>query len=203
MPSSSSSTDAGCAPPFDRTSWQLLSRYRRGDAHALTELVSRFLPRLHRWAHGRLPRWARTHADTPDLIHDVMLRTIGRLNQNKAAIDLHGRDALGAYFRAAVRNRIRDEHRRFARRGASQPLSATIPDPAPSPLDRAIAIDHHARYRSALAGLDAADRELIVGHVELHYSHAQLGCMTGRTPNAARMALQRAIGRLIARMRDQ
>jgi RNA polymerase sigma factor (sigma-70 family) len=197
MPSPSS-TDAGFAPPFDRTSWRLLMRYRRGDAHALTELVSRFLPRLHRWAHGRLPRWARTHADTPDLVHDVMLRTIGRLD----ALDLQGHDALGAYFRAAVRNRIRDEHRRFARRGGSQPLSATLPDPAPSPLDRTIEIDHHARYRAALARLDSADRELIVGHVELHYSHAQLGCMTGRTPNAARMALQRAIGRLVAQMRD-
>jgi DNA-directed RNA polymerase specialized sigma24 family protein len=43
---------------------------------------------------------------------------------------------------------------------------------------------------------------LIVAHVELGYSHAQLGCMTGRSSNAARMALRRAIGRLAERMRE-
>jgi RNA polymerase sigma-70 factor, ECF subfamily len=189
-------------PSSASPSWRLLLRYRRGDPGALTELVSRLLPRLQRWAHGRLPQWARTHADTADLVHDVMLRTIGRLD----ALDplaLEGRDALGAYFRAAVRNRIRDEHRRFARRGATEPLSITLPDTTASPLDRTIERDHYVRYRAALGRLDPADRELIVAHIELHYSHAQLGCMTGRTPNAARMALQRAIGRLIARMRDQ
>ena len=58
------------------------------------------------------------------------------------------------------------------------------------------------RYRAALASLNTSDRELIVAHVELEYTHAQIGCMTGRSPNAARMALQRAVGRLAARMAE-
>jgi DNA-directed RNA polymerase specialized sigma24 family protein len=59
-----------------------------------------------------------------------------------------------------------------------------------------------ARYRSALARLGARDREVIVAHVELDYTHEQLGCMIGRSPNAARMALRRAIDRLAEQMRE-
>jgi RNA polymerase sigma factor (sigma-70 family) len=74
--------------------------------------------------------------------------------------------------------------------------------PAPSPLDELLADERQARYRAALARLRPRDHELIVAHVELDYTHQQLGCMTGRSPNAARMALERAIRRLAEEMRD-
>jgi RNA polymerase sigma factor (sigma-70 family) len=194
-----SSTDSGAPPAIDATSWRLLVKVRSGDSNALAQLISRYLPRLHQWAHGRLPRWVRTHADTPDFVQDVMLRSLGRID----TVHVQSRDALGAYFRAAVRNRLRDEHRCFARRGEHEPLKAQLRDEAPSPFDRTLLAERQARYLTALSVLDPADRDLIVGHVELGYSHAQLGCMTGRTPNAARMALQRAIARLAAQMRER
>jgi RNA polymerase sigma-70 factor (ECF subfamily) len=193
MPPHASST-----APLDCTSSRLLTRLRDGDSSALTQLIGRYLPRLQRWAHGRLPRWTRTIADTPDVIQDVMLRSLGRLD----AVDLRGRHALAAYFREAVRNRIRDEHRQFAFRGANLAISDAIADTGPSPLDRAIERDLAARYRRALRRLRIKDQELIVGHLELDYSHEQLGHMTGRTRNAARMALQRALVRLAEEMRE-
>jgi DNA-directed RNA polymerase specialized sigma24 family protein len=81
-------------------------------------------------------------------------------------------------------------------------LSERLVDQSPSPLDRALIQEQDARYRAALARLGLRDRELIVAHVELGYTHAQLGCMTGRSRNAARMALERAVRRLAAQMRD-
>jgi RNA polymerase sigma factor (sigma-70 family) len=194
-----SSTDSGAPPAIDGTSWRLFAKFRGGDSNALAQLISRYLPRLHQWAHGRLPRWVRTQADTPDFVQDVMLRSLGRID----TVHVHSRDALGAYFRAAVRNRLRDEHRRFARRGQHEPLNAQLRDESPSPFDRALFAERHARYLKALSVLDPPDRDLIVGHVELGFSHAQIGCMTGRTPNAARMALQRAVARLAAQMRER
>jgi RNA polymerase sigma factor (sigma-70 family) len=184
------------AEPLEHTTDALLARAERGDAHAFAGLIARCLPRLRRWAHGRLPRWARTIGDTSDLVQDAVLRTVRRFD----AFELRGRDALGAYLREAVQNRIRDEHRRIARRGPMRALAEAVPDPAPSPFDRSDAVEREARYRAALARLHPADRELIVGHVELELSHAQLGCMTGRSPNAARMALQRAVERLAAEL---
>lgn len=89
----------------------------------------------------------------------------------------------------------------MVRRGMPGALDEELADGGPSPLDAAIARQTESLYRQALAALSLDDRELIVGHVELAYTHAQLAHMTGRTPNAARMALQRAIHRLAQQMR--
>jgi RNA polymerase sigma-70 factor (ECF subfamily) len=173
-------------------------RARSGDPRALERLVGRYLPRLHRWTHGRLPRWTRTISDTTDLIQEAALRVFCRLD----AFDIRSTRALAAYLHATVRNRIRDEHRRHARRGAHDVEPETLGDGAPSPFDIASSREAEARYRAALAQIPPPDRELIVAHFELGYTHEQLGCMTGRSGNAARVALQRAVRRLAERMGD-
>src|SRR5690349_24985397 len=42
---------------------------------SVAALVTWWLPRLRRWTHGRLPAWARSAADTSDIVQDVLLRT--------------------------------------------------------------------------------------------------------------------------------
>ncbi|HTM24615.1 MAG TPA: sigma-70 family RNA polymerase sigma factor [Vicinamibacterales bacterium] len=180
------------------TSERLLARARDGDAGAIALLVARCLPDLRRWAHGRLPQWVRSAADTNDLIQDAVLGTLARLD----AFQPQGRRAIASYLRTAVRHRIADEHRRAARWIGSGELADALPSDAASPLQRAIGAETDRRYRAALARLSSRDQQLIVAHFELDYSHAQLGCMIGRSPHAARMALTRAIARLAARMRD-
>lgn len=198
MSSQSSSPGRAPAHAFEHTSWRLLMRARLGDSAALNQLVHRYLPWLRRWARGRLPRWARSSADTSDLVQDVVARTIPRIG----TLELRGQQALGAYLQQAVRNRIRDEHRRIARRPAPEVLDKALADSAASVLDNLLAREVDERYRTALTSLSPGDRELIVGHVELDYTHAQLGCMTNRSPNAARMALQRAVRKLADCLRD-
>jgi RNA polymerase sigma-70 factor (ECF subfamily) len=184
--------------PRTPTSERLLARARRGEASAMGLLVARCLPDLRRWAHRRLPQWIRSAADTSDLVQDAVLGTLSRLD----AFQPQGRRALASYLRTAVRHRIADEHRRAARWLLSADPIEALPSEAPSPLQRAMDAETRRRYRDALAELSGRDQELLVAHFELDYSHAQLGCMTGRSPHAARMALTRAIGRLAARMRD-
>ncbi len=195
MPSRSSSTARAQTPG----SWRLPVHERSGTSARVSDLLGRCAPALRRWAHGRLPRWARSAADTSDLVQEAIARTLARLD---ARFQPRGRQALAAYLREAVRNRIRDEHRRIARRGTSVEPPDALEARDPSPLDRAIANETAGRYRAALARLSPRDRELIVAHLELGYSHEQLGCMIGRSPNAARMALCRAIERLAAFMRE-
>lgn len=184
-------------PPAEQThtSRWLLSRARRGDSNALAILIDRCLPDLRRWTRGRLPHWLRASADTSDLIQDAIVRTLSRLD----AFEPDGRGALAAYLRTAVRNRIADEHRRAAR-WVPAPLEGLTSRDA-SPLDLAMGAETERQYRAALAELSRRDQELIVAHVELDYSHAQLGCMIGRSPNAARMALCRALTRLTSQLR--
>ncbi len=184
--------------PRTPTSERLLARARRGDAGAMGWLVARCVPDLRRWAHRRLPQWVRSAADTSDLVQDAVLATLSRLD----AFQPQGRRALASYLRTAVRNRIADEHRRAARWIPSADQIDAVPSDTASPLQHAIDAETRSRYRHALAQLSSRDQELLVAHFELDYSHGQLGCMIGRSPHAARMALTRTIGRLAARMRD-
>ena len=57
----------------------LLDRAKAGDAEALNALIARFLPRLQRWATGRLPGWARDLADTQDLVQETVVQAFKKI----------------------------------------------------------------------------------------------------------------------------
>src|SRR6476620_3446804 len=72
---------AAAAAVDSSSSFALLLRAREGDEAARNELCARYLPRLRRWAHGRLPVWAREHLDTEDIVQDTLKQTVRRLHQ--------------------------------------------------------------------------------------------------------------------------
>src|SRR5437868_6959564 len=90
----------------------LLARAREGDAGAVNTLFRRHGPRLRKWARGRLPQRARAIHDTADVVQDVLLQTIRRIDR----FEDRGKGALKAYLRQAVDNRIRDVMRSVNRR---------------------------------------------------------------------------------------
>jgi RNA polymerase sigma factor (sigma-70 family) len=175
------------------SSFELIQLAQGGDADALGRLLQRYLPALRRWAHGRLPRYARDMSDTQDLVQEAITRTL--LNFKK--FEYRGDGALQAYLRQAVLNRIRDEARRVGRRPFHDDLNENIRDKGSSPLERAIGTQAIDRYEAALAALDPADREAVVARLELGYSYDEIALLVGKpTPDAARMAVARAIKRL-------
>src|SRR5579864_3389432 len=101
------------------TSRRLLVRARRGDSDAINELFARHLPWLRRWARRRLPNWARAIADTTDIVQDVLLQTFRRLKHFEPQRD----QALQAYLKLSVDNRIRDEIRRSTRHPSPDQLN--------------------------------------------------------------------------------
>src|SRR4051794_32919309 len=133
---------------------QLLARVRAGDRSALESLFARYGSPLRRWAHGRLPQWARDVADTHDLVQDVLLQTFTRLEN----FDPKSEDALRAYLRQALMNRVRDELRKHRRRPGSVELDSRQPDGKPSPLDEAIGGEAMDRYQDGLMRLSEPDR---------------------------------------------
>ncbi len=179
------------------SSLDLLLRAQSGDRAALEILFARYLPALRRWAHGRLPHWARDIADTPDLVQDTLLQTFKR-------IELFSPDrehALWAYLRQAVMNRIRDEYRRAGARPHRAELDSQEPELAPSPLEHAVASELADSYDAALQRLRPEERELLVGRLELGLGYDELAEATGRpTANAARSAVVRALVRLAEEM---
>jgi RNA polymerase sigma-70 factor (ECF subfamily) len=191
---SSESTPAGEA----ESTFQLIGRYRGGDKQALEDLFARHLPRLQRWAKGRLPKWARDVADTQDLVQETLLQTFNRLDKFEPARE----GALQAYLRQAVMNRIRDEIRRKARRPAHEELEGTGPaDPARSPLEEAVGMEEIERYESALARLRPEEREAIILRVELGHSYEEVARLLEKpTSGAAHKATKRALVRLAEEM---
>jgi RNA polymerase sigma-70 factor, ECF subfamily len=182
----------------DRSSMDLIKRAQRGDRSALSALLVRHVPILRRWAHGRLPRWARAFGDTADLVQDAIVNTIKRLDQ----FDARGEKALQGYLRLAVQNRILDVIRRAEIKTRAGEVTGEEPDTSqPSPLALAITAQEQERYRSALGRLKQDDQTLIVGRLELGYSYEQLALVMGKsTPDAARVALRRSLARLVEEM---
>jgi RNA polymerase sigma factor (sigma-70 family) len=176
----------------------LLDRYRGGDAEALNVLYARYLGPLRRWARGRLPQWARDVSDTEDLVQDTLVQALGRLDSFEA----RGQGALGGYLRQAVLNRIVDKVRR--RRPALVPeLPADVAAVDPSPLEQLIGSQMLERYESALAALKPEEREAVVGRLEFGMSYAELAVALGKSsPDAARMAVTRALLKIAEEMRD-
>jgi RNA polymerase sigma-70 factor (ECF subfamily) len=180
------------------STFQLLERVRGGDGGALDTLLGRYLPRLQRWARGRLPRWARDLADTDDLVQDTLLRSFRQMERFEPRTE----GALHAYLRQAVVNRIRDELRHRRRVPAAQELDAEQPDAAPSPLEAAIGAEALERYDAALSRLRDEEREAIIGRVELGLSFQELAEALGKpSADAARKAAERALVRLAEEMK--
>jgi len=176
----------------------LLERVRAGDAEALNQLMHRYLPRLSRWASGRLPRWARDLSETSDLVQDTLMRAMAHLDTFEA----RGEGALQAYLRSAVMNRIRDEIRRTRRRPASDPLETAIKDDSQSPLEQAIGRELLDKYDSALDRLDPEAREAVIARLEMGCSYQEIADALGKpSPDAARMTVSRALVRLAQEMR--
>jgi RNA polymerase sigma-70 factor (ECF subfamily) len=175
----------------------LLQLAKEGDSGALDELFVRYLPRLQRWARGRLPVWARDIADTQDLVQETLLQTF----KNLEGFEYRGEGALQAYLRQALMNRVREQIRRRARRPEFSGLEQEHVDPGATPLQHTISRRAVADYERALGRLAEADREMLVGRLELGLSYEELARLQGRpSPDAARKATERALVRLISEM---
>ena len=176
---------------------ELVQRARSGDRDALDRLFARSIPVLRRWASGRLPRWTRDLMDTDDLVQETVVRAVNRMG---AFVPRHD-GALQAYLRQAVMNRIRDEVRRSARQPGSADLADDIPDLNASPLEEVIGHEAVERYEAALARLKPEEREAIVVRIEMEGTYEQVAAALGKpSPDAARMAVSRALLRLAEEM---
>ena len=137
--------------------------------------------------------------DTQDLVQDTVLNSLRHLDRFESRHE----GALQAYLRQAVLNRIRDEARKYSRRPVPAELTDSQAAVSASPLDIAIGRQGVERYEAALQKLRPADREAIVGRLELQYDYKELAELLGKpNANAARVAVTRALARLMEQFDD-
>jgi RNA polymerase sigma factor (sigma-70 family) len=179
------------------STFELVEQAKSGDHEALNQLFARYLPSLRRWASGRLPRWTRDLMDTDDLVQETVLRAVKRIDRFESRHE----GSLQAYLREAVVNRIRDEVRRARRSPTSTELDENATDRNASPLEVAIGTEALERYEGALQRLRPEEREAIVARVEMDGSYQDVAQALGKpSPDAARMAVSRALLRLAEEM---
>jgi RNA polymerase sigma-70 factor (ECF subfamily) len=184
----------GQSLPSEST-FDLLARARAGDAGALDPLFARYLPRLRRWASGRLPRWARDATDTQDLVQDTLISVFKQID----GFEPRREGAFQAYLRQAVMNRIRNAIRDRMRRPDGTSIDEALPSNDQSALERAIGLEQLERYEAALARLRPVDREAIVARMEMGCTYEEMAVMLDLpSADAARKAAQRALVRLAA-----
>ncbi len=130
LPGSISALSLSLSASDTHSSLELLVRAQDGDEVARNELCARYLPRLRRWAHGRLPIWAREHLDTEDIVQDTLLRSVRQARRLHAAaraglLCVRLRSASQSPpRRAAPRRAAAGEHRHPRRRTSQRSVAA-------------------------------------------------------------------------------
>jgi RNA polymerase sigma factor (sigma-70 family) len=182
----------------DEPTIELVVRAREGDRMAVEALLQRSIPSLKRFAHGRLPAAARGSLDTGDLVQETVLHVLRRLD----TFEPRHVGAMQAYLRQSVINRIRDEVRRIGRHPAPAELPQDLAADLPSPLEEAVRSEAYERYRTILATLPPRDRQMIVARIEAQWNLAEIAeRFNMRTVDGARMAVTRALRRLMDRLK--
>jgi len=172
---------------------RLFWRARDGDDDARDRLFRRLLPRIKRWAHGRMPRGARGMEDTEDLTQHVALL----FHQAMERFEPRDGASFGAYLRTTILNWVRTKARGLACRPGPGETATDLPALGPSPFEEALEHEMLELYEAALEKLSADEQALINHRIELGLPFADIARLLHKpSEDAARVATTRAIGRL-------
>ena len=167
----------------------LVRRAHGGDHDARDELIAQCVPRLKRWARGRLPNPARGPADTEDLVQTTVIRTLNRLDHIRPG----GSGSFLAYMRQVLLNAIRDEIRKHGRRPGHTSLgdgTGELTDVG-GPLRDPMVV---TAYEEALDTLSPALRDAVILRVEFGMTFPEIAAELGlASANTARMRVSRAL----------
>lgn len=172
----------------------------RGRLAVVERAMGALLPFFRRWAHGRLPQYARRRMDTGDVVQEAVVGVLRHLGE----LDGADHEALKKYLMVAIQNRICDEIRRSQIGEVANGASGNQPDSRPSPHEEAVEDEYQRQYRDALLRLSDNERLLLVGRIDLNLSYQELALATQRpSADAARAASRRAAFHLAKLMRTQ
>lgn len=178
----------------------LLAKVKDGDQLARDQLCSTYLPMLRRWAHGRLPSYARDLAETDDMVQNTLIKALSKLD----SFDAIREGAFLAYLRKILLNNIRMEIRRFSNQNALLKEQYNVDEEAQnsSALEQAIGTEVVEKYERALTRISDQAREAVILRVELGYSFPEIAtAIECSSANSARMIVSRSLLKLAENMR--
>lgn len=185
-----------CMADFEQieSTASLLARVREGDQGAREQLCAQYLPILTRWAHGRLPGYARDLAETSDLVQVTLVKALAQVE----AFQPQREGAFLAYLRTALLNAVRSEIRRSL--GHGKPVDVAAADlnaAADSTLSHDTGAELLIDYERALSELSSEWREAVILRLEFGFNYEEMAAAMERpSANAARMLAHRALAAL-------
>jgi RNA polymerase sigma-70 factor (ECF subfamily) len=184
----------------------LLRDAKAGSPEALEELYGRYAPKLLAFIRLRLGRTLRAHLESRDVLQATLLRSFERLPQ----LEAEGGGRLMAWLMRIAENEIRDRadyvhrQRRDAARdvpldGLQESLAADIR----SMSSRVVLSEEAERLERALERLSDAHREIILLRKFEELSFHEIGRRLGKSEDACRMQLARAMAALTVQMTER
>ncbi len=169
---------------------RLLNNLNDGDIAARDVLIARYLPKLRRWAHGRLPSYGRDLADTDDLVQITLLRALNHLEE----FESQRPGAFLAYLRTILMNVLRDEIRRTQRRNLSLSVSISELEDKTSLVANMVGSDVVDAYDKALLKMPEEKRMAVIMRIEFDMSYQEIADELERdSANGTRMMIIRAL----------
>ncbi|MCB1045506.1 MAG: RNA polymerase sigma factor [Acidobacteria bacterium] len=172
----------------------LLEGIREGDRGAEERLFLKMLPKLQRWARGRLPLAARSMTETDDLVQSTLLKAFRKVS----TFEHRGEGAFLAYLRQILMNELKAT---VSRQRGVHDLEADISDPSPGPVDRLLTNEARHKYEAGLASISEQARQAVILRLEFNYTFQEIAdALDKPSSDAARMYVTRAIQQLAKAM---
>ena len=184
----------------------LLREARSGSADALNRLFERCAGRLLALIRLRMGPGLRAHMESRDLLHDTLLKAFQRIDQ----FERRDGAALMAWLGRIAENEIRDraDYHGAQRRDAARLVTLEqgfdgVAAQLRSQTSRLVLRQEMQRIERALERLDESHREVIVLRKLQELSFREIGERLGRSPDACRMQLARAMTALTRELREE
>ncbi|MBK8978883.1 MAG: sigma-70 family RNA polymerase sigma factor [Planctomycetes bacterium] len=184
---------------------ELYRRAATGDDASLDALLARYLPQLHAYVHARLSGDVRARESSLDVVQSVCRQLLAE----RGRFDFRGEEPFRAWLFTAALNKIRDKHR--FHRGAVRDVRREEPDDGGfeavlarnllSPSQDAIGGETARAVKEALAALSEDHREVVTLARLVGLPHRVIGEVMGRSEQATRQLLGRALMQLALELR--
>ena len=183
---------------------ELLEQAKSGSPEALNHLYERCAGRLLAFIRLRLGRDLRSRLESRDILQATLLKSLEHVGELKAD---ESRSVM-AWLARIAEHEIRDcadfhhRQRRDAAREMALEDDAPLPALTRSALSRVILGEQAERLEQALESLSPAHRDVILLRKFEELSFAEIGQRLGKTEDACRMLLARAMTALTVNMSE-
>ena len=182
----------------------LIQRAQAGSPEALNALYERCAGRLLAYVRLRLGRDLRARLESRDILQAAMVKSIEHLNDFKG----NETGSLMGWLARIADNEIRDRADYYQRQRRDAAREMPLDDNAPvaaltrSALSRVILDEEAERLEAALEALTPAHREVILLRKFEELSFADIAQRLGKSEDACRMLLARAMTALTLKLSD-